>query len=126
MENEIELIKHAAVKTVDGQIFFGKQHADCFMKAHYMKIKMSSKANDQGFMTSFGRYVNRKEGAEIALKAGQIDPRPVQTEDDPFGASDGQVKTNILFSEDLWCPAYNGKHYHCELKGYLLKEVKND
>lgn len=104
MSEETELIKHAAVKSEEGNIFIGKHHADCFMKAHYIKIKMSRKADDQGFMTNLGRYVDRKEGANIALIAGQID-----------------APTKILFSEDLWCPTYCGKHDYSETKGYLLR-----
>ncbi len=103
MENE--LIKHAAVKSIDGWIFIGKCHGDCFHKAHHIKVKMSPKADDQGFVTSKGRYVNRFEGAEIALTSNQI-----------------SEETNLLFSEDLWCTNYNGKHNYSEIKGYILKQ----
>lgn len=44
--------------------------------------------NNQGFMTSTGRWVDREEGCKIARAAGQI-----------------RHKTgpdNILFSEDMW------------------------
>lgn len=106
MENEdIELIRHAAVKSKDGQIFFGKNHADCFHKAHHMKIKMSSDPYDQGFLTSIGRYVNRFEGAKIAFAAGQIDD-----------------ETSRLFSEHLWCEVYRAKHDYDQIKGYVLRE----
>lgn len=101
----LELIKHAAVKSKEGQIFFGKCHADCFHKAHFMNIKMSSKADDQGFLTSTGRYVDRHEGAKIALASGQIDKA-----------------TPHLFSEDLWSDVYKGKHDHDEIKGYIPRE----
>lgn len=103
----MELIKHAAVKAIDGQIFIGKQHADCFHKAHNIKYKMSKKAEDQGFMTSEGRYVGRAEAHEIALNAGQID----------CGLSG-----YILFSEDLWSKEFNGKFNYCEIKGYIPRE----
>lgn len=104
MMNDNEMILHAAVKSIDGNIFIGKQHADCFQKAHYLKIKMSPKAEDQGFMTSEGRYVTRSEAAKIAMEAGQI-----------------HKETQLLFSEDLWCPTYNGEYDYSELKGYYLK-----
>lgn len=42
---------------------------------------------DQGFITSEGRYVDRREGAAIAIAAGQI--------------TELQCPPN-LFSEDLW------------------------
>lgn len=41
----------------------------------------------QGFMTSTGRYVGRREAAQIAQEAGQIDKPKWPPE---------------LFSEDLW------------------------
>ena len=97
-----EVIKHAAVKSVDGWIFFGKCHADCFHKAHHLGIRMSQKTDDQGFLTSFGRYVPRGEAARIAHEAGQV-------ADDCGG---------LLFSEDLWSKEYNGKFNYCEIKGY--------
>ena len=46
------------------------------------------KATDQGFLTSDGRFVDRDEGAKIAIDAEQI----IKTKFQP----------NHLFSEDLW------------------------
>lgn len=101
-----ELIRHAAVKSVDGWIFFGKCHGDCFHKAHYIKIKLCTKADSQGFVTSKGRFVNRMEGAAIAFKSGQI-----------------SKDTNILFSEDLWClEIYDGKYDYSETEGYIERK----
>lgn len=102
--NDPEKIIHAAVKSVDGRIFFGKCHGDCFFKAHAMSVKMSSKADHQGFLTNKGRFVNRKEAAEIASFQGQVD-----------------TPTTILFSEDLWSERDGGKYNHDEIKGYVLK-----
>lgn len=105
---EEETIKHAAVKSEAGWIFIGKCHADCFHKAHHIKIKMSQKADDQGFITSRGRYVFRGEAAKIAFKSGQ-------TLDDK----------KILFSEDLWSrhEESNGRYDHDEITGYYLRKV---
>ena len=47
--------------------------------------------NQQGFVTSTGRYVNRTEAYYIAERAGQLLPRP----------ADG-YQGNELYSEDLW------------------------
>lgn len=41
---------------------------------------------NQGFVTSFGRYVGRREAKRIAVEAGQV-------------ADGGQAE---LFSEDVW------------------------
>jgi hypothetical protein len=100
MSNEV--IKHAAVKSVDGWIFLGKCHADCFHKAHHIKVKMSQKADDQGFVTSEGRYVTRFEAAKIAEASKQVD----------------KSVGGFLFSEDLWHVEYGGKFDYDEIKGY--------
>lgn len=104
--DEPERILHASVKSEIGRkIFFGKCHADCFYKGQAMGIRMSGKADDQGFLTSKGRYVTRSEAAKIAFEQGQID-KP----------------TGYLISEDLWSEQDNGKYNHDEIKGYVLKE----
>lgn len=103
LSNENLRVIHAAVKSKDGRIFFGKSHAECFGKAHYLKVKMSQKACDQGFLLSNGEYAERPLAAEIALKAGQLD---------------GDVK--ILFSEDLWSPSHGGKFKYDTIEGYVL------
>lgn len=104
-EGGVEVVKHAAVKSKDGWIFIGKHHADCFHKAHNVNIKMSSSADDQGFITNNGRYLKRSEAAELAFKSGQID-KPTQ----------------LLFSEDLWSVVYDGKYNYDEVRGYMRKE----
>ena len=97
---------HAAVKSKDGWIFFGKSHAHCFGKAHYLKVKMSQKACDQGFLLNNGEYVERPEAAEIAFGNGQT-----------------KKFLKILFSENLWHPDLGGIHEYDEIEGYIKKEV---
>lgn len=53
----------------------------------FSKNELSPEPKDQGFFTSKGRYVNRKEAYAIALLAGQI------------SREDGEP---ILISEDLY------------------------
>lgn len=101
---KLEVIMHASVKSVDGWLFIGKCHGDCFHKAHNVGIKMSPKADDQGFITSLGRYVDRGEAMDIAFATGQVD-----------------IDSGYLFSEDLWCPTYNGKYEYSETDGYFLR-----
>lgn len=102
-----EVIRHAAVKSKCGNIFIGKCHADCFGKGFESGFKMSSKACDQGFITSHGRYVERPEAARIAFSSDQI-----------------EKCTPALFSEDLWSNEENGKYDHDEIKGYILKNAR--
>ena len=96
-----ELIKHAAVKATNGMILLGKCHADCFYQGSNIGLKMSSKATDQGFFTNKGRYVDRTEGAKIAVTSGQV------------------IKPcSFLFSEDLWCERDGGLYQYDQIKGY--------
>src|SRR6478736_871992 len=70
-KTEPETIKSAAIKTQDGQIFTGKLHGDAFNAAEDAGAKIGDMP-DQGFITSTGRYVDRKEAMEIANNASQL------------------------------------------------------
>lgn len=83
-----------------GLVFSGWRHSDCFITLNawegllpYGERELIGKeklaGRDQGFLTSTGRYVGRKEAADIARMAGQI-LRPERQ-----GTID-------LFSEDLY------------------------
>lgn len=98
----IEEIRHAAVKSECGKfILLGKRHADCFEQGFYTGIKMSQRADDQGFVTSQGRYATRKQAAHLAKKAKQVKDTVV-----------------VLFSEDLWCEKDGGAYHYDNIKGY--------
>lgn len=62
----------------------GYRHSDILIKNHGWVQKHP---NAQGFLTSYGRFVNRKEAKEIAEQAGQL----------PNGTI-----SNVLTSEDLY------------------------
>ncbi len=102
-----EEIKHAAVKAVNGMILLGKCHADCFYQGSNLGLKMSSKADDQGFFTNRGRYVDRKTAARIAKKANQLDLK------------DKSRKVSYLLSEDIW---YQRTIIYCQMRGYCRIE----
>ena len=104
----MEEIKHAAVKSKCGMILLGKSHACCFRQGSGIGLKMSSRACDQGFVTSEGRFVERPEAADIALAAGQIS-KPVK----------------ILFSEDFWAEQYAGKFKYDQIKGYFDPDAEH-
>ena len=55
---------------------------------------------DQGFVTSTGRFVDRIEGAAIALAAGQVIGR--DSEGERTGPSDHLNWPPNLYSEDMW------------------------
>lgn len=104
-----ERIVHAAVIAENGWVIFGQNHGHCFMKAQAIGLQMKKDADAQGFVTSRGRFVTRKEAGEIALEAGQIDR-----------------ETPYLFSEDLWDEEYRGKYDHDEIRGYVLRRAHED
>jgi hypothetical protein len=73
-----------------GIVFCGHRHHNCM----YLMIAITGLYQHlageeiQGFLTSQNRFVNREDGAKIALKSGQIDKLNYSTKD--------------LYSEDLY------------------------
>lgn len=65
----------------------GFRHADILFK---FKGVVQKRPDAQGFFTSFGRFVNRKEAMEIAITSGQVQKENLYNE--RIG----------LFSEDLY------------------------
>ena len=62
------------------------RHGDVLRKLHdFNPIALGGEC--QGFLTSAGRYVNRRDAAAIALAAGQVDKL---------------ISAPDLYSEDLW------------------------
>lgn len=103
-----EKILHAAVKTVTGYVVIGKCHADCFYTGMNLGLTMSSKSDDQGFVSNKGRYLNRKQSFKVAKKAGQLDLKTMAK------------STEHLISEDIW---YQRKRFiYCSMRGYV--EIK--
>lgn len=65
------------------KIELGLRHPDIL---HRFKGEVSKSPKDQGFYTSFGRFVSREEGLKIARAVGQVD----------------KIIGGFLTSEDLW------------------------
>ena len=77
-----------------GLVFAGWRHPDCFVLLEAWSDRMADEEHlqtrgvDQGFLTSTGRYVSRREAWQIAVTAGQVQPG-TRTQDP------------LLYSEDL-------------------------
>lgn len=71
-------------------IEIGYRHVDIFRR---FQGEVSTSPKDQGFYTSYGRFVNREDAMQIAFLARQVN------EDTAF-RQDGTYKD--LFSEDLY------------------------
>jgi hypothetical protein len=73
-----------------GIVFCGHRHPHCIHQMHAMTGKNQSQVGDyiQGFLTNTNQFVDRKEGAIIALDSGQIEEL--------------QYSKTYLFSEDLY------------------------
>jgi hypothetical protein len=81
-----ECIKYADIRW-NGEVWLGQRH-DMIMKAIRAVERVQKVVGDQGFVTSTGRFVDRKEAGRIAIAAGQITALKFQKHD--------------LFSEELW------------------------
>jgi len=83
---------HIYPKNVDrGVVFCGHRHLQCmYMMICIYKLKQHEAGEEeQGFLTSKNRFVDREEGLEIAIAAGQVEK--------------GKTYSNTsLFSEDLY------------------------
>ncbi len=82
-EDGVENHPHPPKNITSGFVVCGYRHCNCFAIASL--IPELDMRGVQGFLTVRGNFVDRKEGAKIALEAGQI-----------------KQKTEILFSEDLY------------------------
>jgi hypothetical protein len=69
---EKEILICAAVRMSDGYIIRGHRHNDCIQTMGNIPRYKDAWAfgDDQGFVTSRNRYVNRVEGARIKKAAG--------------------------------------------------------
>jgi hypothetical protein len=109
MKNEIERILCAAIWWIDypivtevasarpancetGIVFSGCRHHNCLHLQHAITGKASYEMGKsiQGFLTNKDRFVDRKEGLDIARAAGQINENEL-----------GNPRIG-LFSEDLY------------------------
>lgn len=81
----------SAVKTEDGDIIKGHRHHDCFRAIESRNKKILKEQGAQGFITSHGRYVDRKEGCSLMRLAGRKSRAGFEFKED-----------DILTSEDLY------------------------
>lgn len=86
----MERITAAAIR-LDGVVYTGPHH---HWIIYYLVRTLNRKpiVGEQGFMTSLNRYVDREEGAKIAIAAGQI--------------TELKYNKSELFSEELWVVPY--------------------
>lgn len=89
-----EIVICAAVRMNDGYIVHGHRHSDAIQTARQIpKYKDSyGWGQNQGFVTSMNRYVDRIEGARIQKAAGIASKMP----------EDGAYLHGELYSEDLY------------------------
>ena len=83
----------AAIKLNDGTIIRGHRHGNAIETALKMNVDIVqefSKGHEQGFVTSFNRYVSRKEGYALQVMAG------IES------VAEGGYRGDNLFSEDLY------------------------
>ena len=92
---EKEIVICAAIRMSDGYIVRGHRHADAILiatKIPRYKEESHRWGDDQGFVTSRNRYVNRVEAAKIQKAAGIVSKMP----------EDGAYLHGECYSEDLY------------------------
>jgi hypothetical protein len=84
----MERIKEAAILH-EGKVYTGRRHCNIIHAiVQQTGCKRVPATSPQGFVTEEGRFVDREEGAKIALACGQIKKLKYNSRD--------------LFSEDLY------------------------
>lgn len=68
--SEPETVTCAAIRVGD-QIFYGKRHSDCIFLANRINGE-PPRERIEGFLTDMGRFVDREEAMDIAIKAKQV------------------------------------------------------
>lgn len=86
----------AAVKTTTGKVFRGHRHSDCFAAIRTRKLAPSQESNEQGFVTSNNRYVDRAEGYDLQIAAG------IKSANQEFSPAGEYCQEGQLYSEDLY------------------------
>lgn len=80
---------HLPANVESGIVACGLRHCNCFtVLITLFPDRRYLKTSVQGFLTSKGRFVNRREAWKIALAAGQVEKEPWEG--------------SQLFSENLW------------------------
>jgi len=77
-----ESIKSAAIK-FKGEIIAGVNHAFAIMQLERNYPRANITSLEEGFLTSSGRFVDRREAAEIADQAAQTDEEGVESRSNP-------------------------------------------
>ena len=111
MGNKLEYILCAAIKRKEprdlnlyhkndiNNIEIGYRHFDIL---HRFEGEVSTAQEDQGFYTSFGRFVDRKEATVIAMAAGQVRNTYYGRKPLMEAYKDGDLLVKNLYSEDLY------------------------
>lgn len=112
MKDKYEYILCAAIKRIEPRqdttmyhnndicnIEIGYRHHDIIRR---FQGEISRNPDDQGFYTSFGRFVGRKEAMVIAMTAGQVRNTYYGRKPLMEAYKDGDLLVKDLFSEDLY------------------------
>ncbi len=98
LEGAIELPACAAIRNRDGIVIAGRYHGECIAMTPEMTLVGIEWRRDsvQGFMTTLGRFVDRKEAMLLMLAAGRVSANK-EAHHDGWSLSGGE-----LASEDLY------------------------
>lgn len=111
MKDKYEYILCAAIKRIEprnldlyhdndiNNIEIGYRHFDILRR---FEGEVSTSPYDQGFFTSFGRFVSRKEAMVIAMTAGQVRNTYYGRKPLMEAYKNGDLLVKNLYSEDLY------------------------
>ena len=86
-----EIVICSAVRMPDGYIVRGHRHDDAIRTAKGIPRYKDASTQDQGFVTSLNRFVDRTEGCRIQIEAGIESVHPQE-----------KYLHGELYSEDLY------------------------
>lgn len=85
-----EIVICSGIKLKDGRVLRCHRHGDGMLNAHHNGWELAEGTEQQGFVTSKGRYVSRQEGRKLQDEAG-------------IKSADREgYRGDTLFSEDLY------------------------
>lgn len=117
--NNPESIYSPAIIHQNGTVHMGDNHGEAYRNSYKdTGVRPIYTENGQGFVTSTGRYVDRKEAVPIAEKAGQVVPtdkldRLAKKSRETFGLTSEDIEMGPLPTHDSqgWITSHGRKYY---------------
>jgi len=97
-----EKITHAAVRHGSGKIYLGRNHFEAHQNAYDAGELYTLDAPETGFLTNYGRYLDREEAATLARQSRQLSERGMRREPEIEEAFGRQPPSQRAAPRELW------------------------